>query len=457
MAAIHTVHIPPIARARPLPATGGLGLLLSAIVLTLGACMDSERAPPASVQAATSEEAGRYIFTIGGCNDCHTVGWAESGGKLPEKEWGLGNPVGYRGPWRCSLPAEPPPLGGGEHRAACGSDVPPERRPAPHALATNYVNMPDNDLVAVHGSSEASAPAGHTRPSRCRQQAVDAVRRPLAEGRRRRVVAERPAPAARQRARQASRPVFGRPAVAGRYTVLAMTTAVARTPHPAFSRRPRGYENAPPRSCDAQGRREKIRAVRRTPPSFSARRPGERREKIPAVRRTPSVVLRDDPGAIARKIRAIEENAHSVVLATTTRGVARKSARSGERLRRSRDDQGRREEIRAVRRTPPVVLAPTCGRLRRILAVTRTHPCVVVTSRIAPDRLARRPEDQRAHAVDPAYRELARRRRRGAADLARRIHPPSAAPGGSRPDRAPFSVVRVEPQRLAPRRRSRAP
>src|SRR5262249_37575046 len=48
---------------------------------------------------ATPEEAGRYFFLIGGCNDCHTPGWAESKGRLPEAEWAVGNPVGYRGPW----------------------------------------------------------------------------------------------------------------------------------------------------------------------------------------------------------------------------------------------------------------------------------------------------------------------------------------------------------------------
>ena len=27
---------------------------------------------------------GRYIAQIGGCNDCHTAGYAPSGGKVPE-------------------------------------------------------------------------------------------------------------------------------------------------------------------------------------------------------------------------------------------------------------------------------------------------------------------------------------------------------------------------------------
>ena len=42
---------------------------------------------------------GRYLSIISGCNDCHTPGFAESGGNVPEKEWLTGVPVGYRGPW----------------------------------------------------------------------------------------------------------------------------------------------------------------------------------------------------------------------------------------------------------------------------------------------------------------------------------------------------------------------
>jgi mono/diheme cytochrome c family protein len=45
-------------------------------------------------------ERGRYVVMIGGCNDCHTDGYAPSGGKVPEKDWLLGSgPLGFRGPW----------------------------------------------------------------------------------------------------------------------------------------------------------------------------------------------------------------------------------------------------------------------------------------------------------------------------------------------------------------------
>jgi mono/diheme cytochrome c family protein len=42
---------------------------------------------------------GRYLVAIGGCNDCHTANYAETGAKVPEKEWLTGVPVGFQGPW----------------------------------------------------------------------------------------------------------------------------------------------------------------------------------------------------------------------------------------------------------------------------------------------------------------------------------------------------------------------
>ena len=44
-------------------------------------------------------ERGRYITQIGGCNDCHTPGYAMSDGKVAEKDWLIGDQLGWRGPW----------------------------------------------------------------------------------------------------------------------------------------------------------------------------------------------------------------------------------------------------------------------------------------------------------------------------------------------------------------------
>ena len=48
---------------------------------------------------------GRYLITIAGCNDCHTAGYPESGGNVPEAQWLKGSSIGYQGPWGTTYPA----------------------------------------------------------------------------------------------------------------------------------------------------------------------------------------------------------------------------------------------------------------------------------------------------------------------------------------------------------------
>ena len=49
-------------------------------------------------------ERGRYVVMIGGCNDCHTSGYADGGGKTPEPDRLKGDTLGYRGPWGTTYP-----------------------------------------------------------------------------------------------------------------------------------------------------------------------------------------------------------------------------------------------------------------------------------------------------------------------------------------------------------------
>ncbi len=51
------------------------------------------------VVANTPVEAGRYLVIIGGCNDCHTEGFLQTEGDVPEEEWLAGSAMGWRGPW----------------------------------------------------------------------------------------------------------------------------------------------------------------------------------------------------------------------------------------------------------------------------------------------------------------------------------------------------------------------
>jgi mono/diheme cytochrome c family protein len=58
-------------------------------------------AGPAFAQQKTDPQVnrGRYLIKIGGCNDCHTAGYAPSGGKVPEAQWLMGDALGWNGPW----------------------------------------------------------------------------------------------------------------------------------------------------------------------------------------------------------------------------------------------------------------------------------------------------------------------------------------------------------------------
>ncbi len=52
-----------------------------------------------------SVERGRYVARIAGCNDCHTAGYAASGGEVPESEWLQGDALGWSGPWGTTYPS----------------------------------------------------------------------------------------------------------------------------------------------------------------------------------------------------------------------------------------------------------------------------------------------------------------------------------------------------------------
>jgi len=63
--------------------------------------------PAASADTAPSVapiERGRYLSVIGGCNDCHTPGYAPSGGQVPVSQWLTGDALGFSGAWGTTYP-----------------------------------------------------------------------------------------------------------------------------------------------------------------------------------------------------------------------------------------------------------------------------------------------------------------------------------------------------------------
>lgn len=134
------------------------------LLAALASHAGSSAAPTPFVQGASMLETGRYLVIIGGCNDCHSQSWDQSGGRLPESKWLTGNEVGFRGPWGTSYPSnlrlfvahtsEAQWL----HRARMGRGYPP-------MPWTNLRAMSSSDLKAIYAFIRSLGPAGVQAPA----------------------------------------------------------------------------------------------------------------------------------------------------------------------------------------------------------------------------------------------------------------------------------------------------
>ena len=71
------------------------------------AAMSASNAASAADQKKADDplvERGRYLATIAGCHDCHTPGFAMNDGKVDQKQWLIGDSLGWRGPWGTTYP-----------------------------------------------------------------------------------------------------------------------------------------------------------------------------------------------------------------------------------------------------------------------------------------------------------------------------------------------------------------
>lgn len=108
-------------------------------------------------------ERGRYLVTVGGCNDCHTPGFMEKGLEVPEGEWLTGLGVGFSGPWGTTYPSN--------LRRIVASIT--EEQWMVRARVTRLPPMPsyvlqsmtDDDLRAVYRYVRSLGPAGPDAPA----------------------------------------------------------------------------------------------------------------------------------------------------------------------------------------------------------------------------------------------------------------------------------------------------
>ncbi|MCT8991576.1 cytochrome c [Chelativorans sp. SCAU2101] len=80
-------------------------LLAATSLAAIGVSVLAAQEPETDEAAQEDFERGRYLVTIGGCNDCHTPGYLAQGGNVPEDRWLVGDSVGFSGPWGTTYPA----------------------------------------------------------------------------------------------------------------------------------------------------------------------------------------------------------------------------------------------------------------------------------------------------------------------------------------------------------------
>jgi len=141
--------------------------LAAALGLSAAACQQSKAsadAPKATrVSAASTVEAGRYLTTVGGCNDCHTAGWNETGGGVPDARRLTGTDVGWQGPWGTTYPSN--------LRLTAASMTEDEwvamlrtRKDRPPMPWMNLNAMHEQDARAIYAYLKSLGPAGKAMP-----------------------------------------------------------------------------------------------------------------------------------------------------------------------------------------------------------------------------------------------------------------------------------------------------
>jgi mono/diheme cytochrome c family protein len=132
---------------------------LAAAACTVGM---ADAAENASGSLPADVTRGKYLVQVAGCNDCHTAGYAETGGKVEESKWLLGDRLGWRGPWgttyASNLRLAVKDMTAEQFIARARS---PLRPPMPWF---NLVAMRDGDVKAIYAYLKHLGPAGEPAP-----------------------------------------------------------------------------------------------------------------------------------------------------------------------------------------------------------------------------------------------------------------------------------------------------
>ena len=106
---------------------------------------------------------GKYLVQTSGCNDCHTAGYAQTGGKVPESEWLKGDALGWRGAWGTTYASNLRLVIGGMTREQWLKHA-RTMEPRPPMPWFNVRAMNDQDLSAIYAYVKSLSPAGDPAP-----------------------------------------------------------------------------------------------------------------------------------------------------------------------------------------------------------------------------------------------------------------------------------------------------
>jgi mono/diheme cytochrome c family protein len=122
----------------------------------------AEAADPSPAQLPPEIQRGQYLVQVAGCNDCHTAGYADAGGKVEESKWLTGDQLGWRGAWGTTYAA---------NLRLAVKDMTPEQFMArarsplrPPMPWFNLAVMRDGDLKAIYAYLKHLGPAGEPAP-----------------------------------------------------------------------------------------------------------------------------------------------------------------------------------------------------------------------------------------------------------------------------------------------------
>ena len=149
------------ARRTTTTAAAAARTLATAATLLAGAAI----AQTAPVNRPTEPVAlGRYLVQTAGCNDCHTPGYGQNNGKVPEKDWLVGDALGWKGPWGTTYATNLRTMLNGMTEAQWLQKA-RTMEPRPPMPWFNVRAMSDTDLKAMYAYVKSLGPAGQPAPA----------------------------------------------------------------------------------------------------------------------------------------------------------------------------------------------------------------------------------------------------------------------------------------------------